>query len=91
MIQTDEIKGEHCTVHGWDEVSFLHSNLHGAVFWIYDYNSVDNTPVFLLLLNTDCTMSKLLFSHSVPQEAGWEWERGQESSQLGQLTQTGKY
>lgn len=34
----------------WDGVNFLQSSLHGAAFYVCDYNSADNTPVFQLLL-----------------------------------------
>jgi len=35
-----------CTGFGWDKVKFLHSSFHGAMFWICDENSVDNTGMF---------------------------------------------
>lgn len=35
-----------CTGSGWEGVSFPHSSPYRAVFWICDYNSVDNTPMF---------------------------------------------
>lgn len=31
---------------GRDKVNFLHNILYGAIFWICDENSIDNTPVF---------------------------------------------
>ena len=40
-----------CTGSDWNGVSFLRSSLYVAVLWICDYKSVDNTPVFRLLLS----------------------------------------
>jgi len=34
------------TLLGRDKVSFLHSSLYGAMFWICDENSLDDTLMF---------------------------------------------
>jgi len=43
-------------------VNFLHRGSYNAEFWIFDENSVDNTPIFQLLLSSACT--ELLFGFS---------------------------
>lgn len=35
-----------CADFGWDRVHFLHSSLHGAMFWICAENSVPNRGIF---------------------------------------------
>ena len=47
-----------CTGFGQDRVNFLHSSWYGAMFWICDQNSIDNTGMFSLLLNSAYTESR---------------------------------
>lgn len=35
-----------CAGFDWVRVNFLHSSLYGAMFWICDQKSVDNTGMF---------------------------------------------
>jgi len=42
----------------WDRVKFLHCSLSGSMFWICADNSVDNTMMFELLLNSAYTASR---------------------------------
>lgn len=63
-----------CTGFGWDGVNFLQSSPYGPVLWICDQNSVDNTPVFWLLLSSDRTASRLSLRPVPPSQwAGWGW------------------
>lgn len=39
---------KHCIGSGQDGINFLHSSLHGAVFWTCGSNSIDNTTAFWL-------------------------------------------
>lgn len=39
----------------WDRANFPRLILHGAMFWICDENSVDDTRMFQLLLSSTCT------------------------------------
>lgn len=48
-----------CSGSGWDGVHFLHSSPCG-VFQLCDWNCVDNTPVFWLLLSTSTASSLFL-------------------------------
>lgn len=67
------------SIHCWTEVLGLSGMelilflvFYGGVFWICNWNSVDNTPVFWLLLSNACTASRILFllvCHPVSQ--GW--------------------
>lgn len=82
-----EIKNDDCSGHGCEEVNILHSSPHGALFQIYNYSSVGHASVFLLLLNSACTMSKLLVLYSLAQQVSWGYARGRENTELGQLTQ----
>lgn len=38
-----DVRGADYPGFGWDRVTFLHSS---GMFWIYDQNHVDNTPMF---------------------------------------------
>lgn len=42
---------------------FLHGSPHGAVFYAGDQTNVGNTSMFLLLMNSVCTASRLSLSH----------------------------
>lgn len=50
-----------CTGSGWDGVHFLHSCLYGAVVWVYDQNSVENTPVVDIVKQCLQGLQDLLF------------------------------
>ena len=52
-----------CSGFGWDGVNFLHSSSYGGKFWICDQNNVDNTLMFLPLLNPVKAFS---VSHAAP-------------------------
>jgi len=39
---------ENCTSFGCSRVSFLHSGLYHAIFWVCDENSVDNIVVSVI-------------------------------------------
>lgn len=53
----------------WNKVNSFHSSLHGAVFWICNKTSVDNTPVFWLLLGKVHTTSRLSLLPTLPPRA----------------------
>lgn len=53
------------TSSGWDGINFLHGSWYGAIFWIYNENSVDTAPVFGLLLSSACIALRFPCSHSV--------------------------
>lgn len=44
---------------GWDMANFLQSSPHGAVFWIYSQNSVDNTGMVQFMLSSTYIKSRL--------------------------------
>ena len=46
------------------EFTFFIAGPYGTVLWICDQNSVDNTLVFWLLLNSNCAASRPSVSHS---------------------------
>lgn len=78
-----------CTGPGWDGAIFLHSSLHGAIFLICGWNSVDNTPMFYLLLSSACRPSRFSLFPTLPQQwVGLGWARGWERTHQGQLTWT---
>jgi len=53
-------------------VNFLHSSLYGAMFWICDENSVDNTGTFSLLLSSAYTEPRPFLLLTPPhQRVGW--------------------
>lgn len=80
------LAGYACAVLSWDGVGFHHS-LYGAVFLVFDQNSVDNTLMFWLLLNRACTAPRPpLFPTVPPQRAGRGWERGWRETRLGEQT-----
>lgn len=56
-----------CIGFGYNGVNFLHSSLYGAVFWICDGNSVDDTVKVWVLLSVEI----LLFHTLSAQWAGW--------------------
>lgn len=64
QIHAASIAASICDGFLWDRVSFLHSNYYEAVLGICSGNSVDNTEMFLLLLNRASTAFSL--SHSIP-------------------------
>lgn len=71
------------------ELIFVHSSSYGDMFWIFDENSVDNTPMFCC--TAVLTQRQGLFSSSccpTSEEAGGarSWE-GTEPGQLTQLDQ----
>lgn len=70
---------------GWDRVNFLYSSQHGAVFWICDWKSVDNSPAPWLLLSSTCTASRPFFPLCPGTWVGWGWARSWEGTHLGQL------
>ena len=72
---------------GFIWVKSLHRSLYGAMVWICDQNSVGNTPMFQLWLNSACTVSRPFLPLPQPrQRAGWGCTRPWEGTQLGQLT-----
>lgn len=65
----------------WDRVNFLHSSpyrYYGAMFWICNHYSVDNTLMFQLLLNITYAVprpSPYLTLSFPPQQIGGQWMR----------------
>lgn len=49
---------------GQDEVNFLHISLCADLFWIWDWNCVDDTVVFWMLVN--CAFAALMLCFSLP-------------------------
>lgn len=43
-------------------LNFFHSNPYGAVIWICNWHSIDNTSVFQLLLHNASTVWRFFFS-----------------------------
>jgi len=70
---------------GWDRVSFLHSSLHGAMFWICDRNSVVTRGVFWLLLSSADSIKALPVPHPTPPASSCGCTRSWEGTQPGQL------
>ena len=84
-----QMKLVRCAGFGWGRVNFLHSSWYGAMFWICDENSVDNTGMFSLLLSSAYTESRPFLLLKPPhQRVGWGCTRGREGTQPGQLTPT---
>jgi len=71
-----------CLGSGSDGVNFPHSSTRSAVIYICRQNSVDNTPIFWLLLSSACTASMLSL-----QPCSFFQREG---TQLRQLTQADK-
>lgn len=56
----------HCSVFGWDGVSFFHSSQYGAMFRICTDYSVDNTGMFQLLQHSAYTARTFSAPHTAP-------------------------
>ena len=64
---------------GWEGVNFLHRHSYGAMFWISEDNTVDNTFMFRLLLSSSYTVSRPSLFLTLPcQRVGWGCTRSWE-------------
>lgn len=75
---------------GWDRfiILFFVVSMYGAVVWICDENSADNTPMFSLLMNSACTASRHFWFLMLPlSEAArtWDYPRSCKETQPGHL------
>lgn len=69
----------------WDWLSALHSSRYGTVFQICDWNDVDRSPIFHLLLSRACAESSWTFP-PLCQKVGLGWARNWKETQAGLQT-----
>lgn len=76
---------------GWDRVDSLCRDSYDAIFWHYDENSGDNTPVFWLLPSSAYTKSRTFLLLTLPcQQVSWGCTRSWEHTEPGHLTLIGQ-
>lgn len=84
-VKTTQNQRKQCWEGLW--VTFLHSSLYWAVFWICAENSVNNTGMISLLLCCAYTMSRSFLLLTPPHQwVGWRYTKSWERKQLGQLS-----
>lgn len=78
--------------HNWFglKANFIHRSWQGAVFWICEENSIDNTTTLQLLLSTACMPVTQIacVPHTVLPESRWGYTRSWEGSQPGPMIPT---
>lgn len=80
-----------CVLFCYNGVLFLHSGRCDAMFWIYDLNSADDAPVFLLLLSSVYTVSRPFLLLPPPQQQGGVWGLGGDTAGTPQQMEEESY